>query len=83
MQILERAITKRLMLRKLPTPALRRLLREQLGLSQQTLAEAVGVTRETISRWENGEREPTRGDHAERYLEALEYLVAQSEQLSA
>ena len=62
---------------------MRRLVREQAGLSQQTLAEAVGVTRESISRWETGEREPTRGTNAERYLAALEYLVTQADQLSA
>jgi Zn-dependent peptidase ImmA (M78 family)/DNA-binding XRE family transcriptional regulator len=34
-------------------------LREQYGLSQSDLGEAVGVTRQTIATWERSEREPS------------------------
>jgi transcriptional regulator with XRE-family HTH domain len=37
-----------------------RVRRQRLGLSQQQVAEAVGVERVTISRWESGIRAPTR-----------------------
>ena len=75
MKALERAITRTLALRKLPPLTTRRLIREQAGVSQQALAETVGVSRESISRWEIGNRQPKHGDHAERYLKALEYLA--------
>ena len=32
-----------------------RLLRERLGLTQMALAQAVGVTSNTVARWERGE----------------------------
>lgn len=35
-----------------------RKTREQLGITQQTLADQIYVTRQTISRWETGERYP-------------------------
>ena len=35
-----------------------RKARENKGMTQQTLAEKVYVTRQTISRWECGERYP-------------------------
>lgn len=35
-----------------------RKAREEKGITQQTLAENVYVTRQTISRYENGERYP-------------------------
>lgn len=36
-----------------------RAFREQAGLSQEQLGEAVGVTRQTIAAWETGDREPS------------------------
>lgn len=36
-----------------------RSYREQAGLSQADLGERLGVTRQTIAAWENGEREPS------------------------
>jgi DNA-binding transcriptional regulator YiaG len=60
--------------RRLPDPAIRRLLREQAGLSQDELAEALGVSRPTVTRWELGQRTP-RGDLAERYAAALDLLA--------
>lgn len=43
------------------TPAYLRTLREALGLTQKELAEAVGVDKMTVSRWERGEFGPRRG----------------------
>jgi len=34
------------------------ILRKKRNLTQETLAEAVGVTRQTIAKWENGESIP-------------------------
>ncbi|PZV22122.1 MAG: DNA-binding protein [Leptolyngbya sp.] len=36
-----------------------RAFREQAGLSQQQLGEAIGVTRQTVAAWEMGDREPS------------------------
>ena len=33
--------------------------REQRGMTQQDLAEKLYVTRQAVSRWENGETEPS------------------------
>ena len=35
-------------------------LRESMGVTQRDFAEKLGTTIETVSRWENGRREPTR-----------------------
>lgn len=59
--------------RDLPTPALRRALREAAGLSQQEMAEAVGASRAAVGYWENGQRCP-RGALLDRYVEALNAL---------
>ena len=60
--------------RRLPDPGIRRLLREQAGLSQDELAEVLGVSRPAVTRWELGKRTP-RGDLAERYAAALDRLA--------
>lgn len=49
--------------------------RKKLGLSQEKLAEALGVSRNTISRWERGEFNPTVDK-----LAALEQLLTQLEE---
>ena len=36
--------------------------RQSIGLTQKQLAELVGVTDVTISRWESGQREPVASD---------------------
>lgn len=59
--------------RNLPSPELCRTLRVAAGASQADLAEILGVHRETVSRWERGERRPS-GEHLLRYLEVLEEL---------
>ena len=43
---------------KRPTPRLVRAVREQLGLTQEELAEEIGVTTKTINNWENGRNRP-------------------------
>lgn len=58
---------------KLPSPALRRALRENAGLSQTLLAEQLGVSRAAVSRWETGDRTP-REDNRIAYADALREL---------
>jgi DNA-binding transcriptional regulator YiaG len=68
------AIMRRLKLHSdLPEPTERRALREAAGLSQQEIADIVGVTRNTISGYELGVRTP-QGAHLDRYVEALRAL---------
>jgi transcriptional regulator with XRE-family HTH domain len=57
-------------LRDLPDPAERRRLREAAGMSQQALADCVGVSRAALSTWERGTREPAT-DALYAYVEAL------------
>jgi DNA-binding transcriptional regulator YiaG len=59
--------------RELPSPQVRRALREGAGVSLTEVAEAVGVSRQAISHWELGQRTP-RGEYLDRYLEALRIL---------
>jgi transcriptional regulator with XRE-family HTH domain len=63
--------------RRLPPPEMRRRLRERAGIPQEALAQAVGVDRATVSRWETGEREP-RARHLARYVEVLDRLAAEA-----
>ena len=58
----------------LPSAGIRRALRERHGLSQRRIAEAVGVSREAITKYEAGDREP-RGETRRRYAEALDELA--------
>jgi HTH-type transcriptional regulator/antitoxin MqsA len=60
--------------RSLPEPSIRRLLRTRAALSQQEIADLLGVTRPAVTRWELGERTP-RGDLAERYSDVLDRLA--------
>jgi DNA-binding transcriptional regulator YiaG len=62
--------------RRLPEPVMRRLLRERANVTQAELAEALGVARSTVSRWEAGLRGP-RGAHADGYSELLDRLAAE------
>ncbi|MFH9225935.1 helix-turn-helix transcriptional regulator [Streptomyces lydicus] len=57
----------------LPCPEQRRALRTSAGLSQQELADAVGVTRQAVSHWESGIRTP-RGAVLDRYIDAIRAL---------
>ena len=58
---------------RLPRPALRKLLREQSGLTQAEIAALVGVRASAVSRWESGARTP-RADVLDRYVAILEQL---------
>ncbi len=62
--------------RRLPDLEMRRLLRQTCGLSQRQLADAVGVTRASVARYELGLRTP-RGDELARYVDALDRLAAE------
>lgn len=55
------------------TPDQRRVLREAAGLTQQELADAIGVTRTAIGNYEAGIRTP-QGRVRDRYAEALRTL---------
>lgn len=59
--------------RALPTPALARAIRQAAGVSQQRLADELGVGRVTVTRWESGERRP-RGPLAVAYAQLLAEL---------
>jgi DNA-binding XRE family transcriptional regulator len=59
--------------RSLPEPDDRRLIRERAGVSQHDVANALGVTRPTITRYEVGRRTP-RGELAVEYARLLERL---------
>jgi transcriptional regulator with XRE-family HTH domain len=50
-------------------------LREKQGLTQLYMATAVGVTTETISRWENRRYPSIKGDNADKLAEALGVAV--------
>jgi len=58
-----------------PDPATARDIRLAAGVSQERLAHAVGVTRITIARWEDGSRQP-RGRYLDDYLRVLGELKA-------
>ena len=60
-------------LQRLPAPARAKAIREAAGVSQERLAEELGVHRVTLARWELGERRP-RGHSKIAYAELLEQL---------
>lgn len=59
--------------RGLPSPALARAIREAAGVSQDRLAEELGVHRVTVARWEAGTRRP-QGRRLAAYLSLLDAL---------
>jgi DNA-binding transcriptional regulator YiaG len=65
--------------RSLPSAKKRRWLRERAGLSQAVLAQALGTTTVTISRWEAGTRMP-RGPRLAAYRALLDRLAAEAHQ---
>ena len=72
-EILERAIERGRLQRRLPDPRARRALREGADVTQDAIAKAVGVTRAEVSKWESGSRTP-RGEALRRYLKVLDRL---------
>jgi transcriptional regulator with XRE-family HTH domain len=71
---LDRAIESMRLRRRLPEPELRRLIRVRAGVPQADLAAELGVNRASISRYENGRREPY-GPVLRAYIEALDRLM--------
>jgi transcriptional regulator with XRE-family HTH domain len=51
------------------------MIRQQAGVSLRDMAEAMGVTQPTITRWELGLRSPERGPHLNAYLAVLDQLM--------
>lgn len=71
---IEEAIQERVRVhRDLPSPSIRICVRVERGLSRQELGEILGVSRQTIGRWERGERTP-RGSLLAAYVKALRVL---------
>lgn len=70
---LEHLLTKARATHDLPGPDRRREIRERRGLSQEDLAEVLGVTGAAVSRWETGARQPA-GQHLVDYCELLQAL---------
>ncbi|HEX7126644.1 MAG TPA: helix-turn-helix transcriptional regulator [Thermodesulfobacteriota bacterium] len=74
---LDDALVRARRARRLPSPAARRQLRVQAGLTQLDIARALGVTRECVARWELGCRTP-RGVLLDRYIELLDRLAVEA-----
>ncbi|MGW0560313.1 helix-turn-helix domain-containing protein [Streptomyces sp. NPDC003016] len=55
----------------LPSAKERRRLREAKSLTQEQVAAALGVTRETVTSWESGRRDPKRGEQRAAYAKLL------------
>ena len=69
-----RAISEQIALRdRLPSLKSRRRLRKAKGCTLDELAKAIGVTKQTISNYETGHREP-RGPYLAAYLAVLDEL---------
>jgi DNA-binding transcriptional regulator YiaG len=76
--LLDEAIAEAQARRELPDPTEARRLRQRAGLTQQQIAEAIGVSRFAVCHWETGVRQP-RGPAARLYLAVLRRLVAEHE----
>lgn len=61
-------------IRSLPEPEQARAIRLAAGVSMVEMAEALGVHRVTVHRWESGDRRP-QGDLAARYARLLQGLA--------
>lgn len=62
--------------RNLPSPVTCRRVREQAGLTQNEVAELLGVERSTVTRYESGTRKP-RGTVRLAYVDLLERMEMQ------
>jgi transcriptional regulator with XRE-family HTH domain len=61
--------------RSLPTPDACRLIRQAAGLSQQDVAEILGVNKRTVIRWERGLGSPARRTNAIAYAQLMAKLA--------
>ena len=59
--------------RRLPPPGIARAIRDAAGVSQQQMADELGINRVSLARWELGTRAP-RGELRLRYIELLDEL---------
>ena len=73
MALTEEVLEKVRVRQSLPSPAARRAIRAASGLSQSDIAGQVGVSTETISRWEAGSVTPQHR-HLVTYVEVLHEL---------
>jgi transcriptional regulator with XRE-family HTH domain len=67
--------------RRLPPPAIARAIRDEAGVSQQQVADELGVNRVSVARWELGERVP-RGELRLAYIGLLDELREDARSLS-
>ncbi|MGW2865918.1 helix-turn-helix transcriptional regulator [Streptomyces sp. NPDC001205] len=58
----------------LPAPADRVRIRKAAGINQEDFGKAIGVTRLSISMWEQGKTEPS-GNNRQKYTTALRTIV--------
>jgi transcriptional regulator with XRE-family HTH domain len=70
MDKLDEALTVARARKALPSPAERRRLRVEAGVTQAAIGQALGVSRATVARWESGQRRPG-PDHLDQYLDVL------------
>jgi len=61
--------------RRMAATGVARQIRMEAGLSQAEIADAVGIHRVTLFKWENGKQRP-KGPRALRYAEVLDELAA-------
>jgi transcriptional regulator with XRE-family HTH domain len=59
----------------LPSPAYRRAIRKQAGLSQKQVADAIGASRELIAKFEQGRDIRPDPTFAAKYAEALQAMA--------
>jgi DNA-binding XRE family transcriptional regulator len=83
MDVLEQLLTEARTRRRLPDPAVRRVLRRRAGLTQEALAQVLAyelghpVSRVSVTRYETGLRDP-RGATCAAYVRLLERLAAEN-----
>ena len=76
-ELLEAALAHAKDKKRLPAPAALRRLRQSAGISQNVIANTIGVTKTAVSLWESGRREP-RGENLRRYLALLDRLAQEA-----
>ena len=63
--------------RRLPSPEMARAIRRAAGVSQEAIANEIGVSRQSVAFWESGARRPST-NHLGVYLRALDVLEEES-----